>query len=176
MINQDRDNDGKCDLNCDTDNDGKPDTNVDTNGDGKCDLNCQPESDIYEGTYVIELQDIHSINEHNIQPGWSGTQTFKINNPNNVAITYDLEWTGITNNFTNVNNLYYSLKRDGITIIKDSRAPYGSQTLKNNETIAPNSEIEYSIVYEFKETNKNQNTDINKTFKSNIRVTAHEIR
>ena len=71
---------------------------------------------------------------------------------------------------------YTEIKQNTKVRIANGELKKGTRQFKNNETIAPNSEIEYSIVYEFKETNKNQNTDINKTFKSNIKVTAHEIR
>ena len=37
LMNQDLDNDGKCDLNCDTNKDGYPDKNIDFDGNGKVD-------------------------------------------------------------------------------------------------------------------------------------------
>ena len=47
--------------------------------------------------------------------------------------------------------------------------------LKNNEVVAANSQNEYEIKFEFKETGINQNIDQNKTYKSNIKVTAKSV-
>lgn len=53
LMNQDKDKDGKCDLNCDTDKDGFPDKYVDINGDGVSDENDEAIMQQITGTSTI---------------------------------------------------------------------------------------------------------------------------
>lgn len=135
----------------------------------------EEKDDTYEGEYIIEFEELTSLADYKVIPGWSGYQSFVIRNNNPKPIVYDLQWVNVENNFTDTNNLYFSLIRNNSRIIKDSRAPYTNQTLKTSEVVAANSENVYKVIYEFKESGINQDIDKNKTFKTNIKVTNIEV-
>ena len=169
-INIDTDNDGKCNLNCDTDNDGKCNYNCDTNNDGKCDTKCN-ETEIILGSNFL-IKDIVVLDQNkstDIGPGWSGSQIFRVINKTNEDVLYSLYWKNVINTFSTINNLDYTLKKNGI-IIGTSKVPYIESPLIERTNITANSEDEYELIYEFKETNQNQNIDQGKKFSSNLEV------
>ena len=189
--NIDVNGDGICDVNCnytkpdDDKNDDKDKEKDDGRSidikpdDKKSDENSKddkstptPEEDD-QTTYYIYLEDDITLNSEDIKPGWSGTQSFVVKNSNPVAINYNLIWFDVSNNFTTKNNLYYSVTRNGETILSNQRAPYVSQVFKDNEVVSPNSENKYVITYEFKNINEPQDEDQNKTFKANIKITTN---
>ena len=69
----------------------------------------------------------------------------------------------------NCNNLDYTITRNG-NLVGTSKTPYIESNLLENETIGPNSEITYTINYEFKENNQNQNIDQGKLFSTNLEL------
>ena len=71
--------------------------------------------------------------------------------------------------FTYDNNLDYTITRNG-NLVGTSKTPYIESNLLENETIGPNSEITYTINYEFKENNQNQNIDQGKLFSTNLEL------
>ena len=166
-INIDEDGDGKCDINCDTNKDGKCDYNCDTNGDGKCDTKCN-ETEIIIGENFF-IKDLIVLQAKDIGPGWNGSQTFKIINNTSDTVNYNLRWKNVINTFTYDNNLDYTITRNG-NLVGTSKTPYIESNLLENETIGPNSEITYTINYEFKENNQNQNIDQGKLFSTNLEL------
>ena len=85
-------------------------------------------------------------------------------------ISYKLDMINVTNTFTNANNLYYTIKRNGSIISNDNRTPYSDTTILNDVTIPAKSEHVYIIEYEFKDTGVNQDVDQNKIFRTGVRV------
>ncbi len=125
-----------------------------------------------ETTYYISLGDDITLDANKIEPGWTGSQSFTIKNTNKIDISYKLEWVNVYNNFTQTNNLYYNLLRNGETILTNQRTPYANSILINNQVVKANSENKYIINYEFKETGIAQNEDQNKTFRANVKLTV----
>ena len=188
----------RCRLNCDTDGDGKPDRNIDLDGDGICDLNCDTEKTVViedkdvpkkdddkkddkkeeeeknEGVFEIVFEEIKPLKSELIYPGWKGYYAFKIKNSTVKNIKYNISLVNITNNFTETNNLYYVIKKNGSVIGTEKRAPYHDEKILDNITINAKTEDNYTITYEFKDTNIPQDEDQNKTFKSTVRVAIAE--
>lgn len=186
----------KCNLNCDVDGDGTPDRNIDLNGDGICDLNCEnnevidlndknipinnddksggsnssSKSDENEGVFEIRFEEIKSIKEDYIIPGWTGYYAFTVKNDTVKNIKYNISLVNITNNFTETNNLYYVIRKNGVIVSEEKRAPYSDEVILDNITINAKTEDNYTITYEFKDTNVPQDVDQNKTYKSTVRV------
>ena len=182
FTNQDSNGDGKCDLNCDTNGDGKPDKNIDTDGDGvadknidldgdgKCDLNCDADLDNDKNIYYISLQDVKTLNTSNIVPGWSGTQSFQVNNNNPVSARYSLYWINVVNTFSEANNLEFEVTRNGKVILSGRKLPYQDESIIANEVIEANSTYTYVINYRFIESGSNQDVDQNKNFSANVKL------
>ena len=166
-LNIDTNGNGKCDINCDTNKDGKCDYNCDMNGDGKCDTKCN-ETEIIIGENFF-IKDLIVLQAKDIGPGWNGSQTFKIINNTSDTVNYNLRWKNVINTFTYDNNLDYTITRNG-NLAGTSKTPYIESNLLENETIGPNSEITYTINYEFKENNQNQNIDQGKLFSTNLEL------
>ena len=182
--NLDLDNDAECDINCDTNNDGKCELNCDTNGDGKCDLYCDtngdgvcdekcddPSIDIIEGEeYVLTLTDSSTYNKNNIIPGWTGSKSFKLSNSTTSPQVVNMNWINVKNTFTTVNNLYYSVSRNNVTLIKNARAPYKDSNIISNITIPAKTTYTFKFSFEFKNTNLNQDIDKGKSFDAKIKI------
>lgn len=181
-----------CTVNCDTDGDNWPDKDVDIDHDGTCDVNCSDGSkedkdhnyipDENEGDINIDTNEEDtfyvlnpmSINDTDIEPGWHDTYTLTIKNNTDYAISYKIEWTDVSNDFTNENNLYYRIARNGSTYLDNLRAPYSPLVIADNLIIRPKTTLKYVIDMRFLETYENQNIDSGKTFKGKLVITTNK--
>jgi hypothetical protein len=176
LTNIDTNNDGKCDLNCDTDGDGWPDKSIDLDGDGICDMYCPTTStmdtiNVGSGAevYSVNLTELSALSDSGIMPGWSGYQSFTIKSNYKSTVYFDLAWKDVTNNFTEENNLDYTVKRNG-NVISSGKAPYSDGVFLSNQAITTNTSDVYVITYTFKETGQNQDVDKAKTFSTHVQV------
>lgn len=186
-INIDIDGDGNVDLNVDTNNDKKADVNIDTDKDGKCDLSCTAPSgdendtqdDLTDGPLLdVETEDnitlylgtIKNIQAKDIIPGWKDTLVFTVTNNSDYNVYFKLNWSDVANTITEVNNITYTLSKDNVLIIPESKAPYQNSELLSKTLITPNTTYKYTMKFEFKETGVDQSVDQNKVFKGGIKA------
>ena len=168
--NCDTDGDGVCDYNC-YDENGNCTKECDTDGDGKCDIECDDEVVLGQLTFV----DTNKLNSNALVPGWTGSKTFIVMNNSTSVVKYKISWTNIINTFTSTNNLYYGLVRNGNTLadIETARVPRNvdqGKSLVDNVSIQPGEIHTYTITYEFRNTEFNQDVDKDKTFSTKLRV------
>ena len=179
-----------CLKNCDTDNDGLPDTNIDLNNDGICDLNCNGEINDNNHNYLIDDKEQitnNSIDENSsntfvitnllnitgidIEPGWESNYILVLNNYSNSTVAYNLEWENVINEFTQINNLDYSIARNSSIFMDNLKAPYTDSVLAERLILKANSSVKYVLTMRFLETGIDQNIDSGKTFKASFYIT-----
>lgn len=180
-----------CTTNCDTNGDGWPDKNVDIDGDGICDFNCNnkttnidADNNYYLDTkYDPAILDVTNskdadfyimnpleIKESEIEPGWNDKYVIEIKNNAYYAVAYKIVWENVTNEFTDANNLDYSLSRSNTYFLDNLKAPRSSIVLKDAMIIRNNSSARFVLDLNFRETGLNQNIDSGKTFKGQLKV------
>ncbi len=184
-----------CTTNCDTDNDGWPDTNVDLDYDGVCDINCEngqtnvdKNKDYYVDTedkakeitfdkgkkdifFILNPVDIKGVD---IEPGWQDTYVLEVYNNAPYAASYKVEWTDIINEFTEENNLYYDIRKNGRSYLMDMRTPYKNTAISDEIILRPKAKVRYVLNMRFLETNENQNVDSGKAFRGKLIVTLNK--
>ena len=127
--------------------------------------------DIIEGEeYVLTLTDSSTYNKNNIIPGWTGSKSFKLSNNTSSSQVVNMNWINVHNTFTTVNNLYYSVSRNNVTLIKNTRAPYKDSIIISNVTIPAKTTYTFKFNFEFKNTNLNQDIDKGKVFDAKIKI------
>jgi len=181
-----------CTKNCDTDNDGWPDVNVDLDGNGVCDFNCEGNSSTidkdnnyyldseYNSKAILDIIDNGDadfyimnpleIKSESIEPGWNDKYVIEVKNNAHYAVAYRIVWENVVNEFTDVNNLDYSLSRSNTGFLDNLKAPRNSIVLKDNKIIRNNSSAKFVLDISFKETGINQNIDSGKTFKGQLKI------
>ena len=173
-INVDTNNNGIPDLNVDLNDDGTPDVNIDTNNDGVCDLNCQGDDVIIEiepptnNELILYISYKQTVNANNILPGWTGVQEFIIINNSNYQVAYNLNWENVLNTFNKGKGMVYSLYRDDQKILNELDVPESDSKLLGSVILPPKTTQRYKVVYEFKETHTNQNSEQGKIFSADI--------
>lgn len=179
--------DGTCLYNCDTNRDGWPDKNIDLDGDGVIDIEDIHNVKEYQETaqnnisitsgkeYIVNYIDNDELDKV-IVPSWTGNKTFKITNTTNSTLNYSIKWVDVYNNYTETNNLYFGLKRNGVKILEteQNRLPYKEGYILKDVEIKPNEQHNYDLNFLFKETGENQDVDKGKTFYAKIKITATE--
>ncbi|MBQ6841395.1 MAG: hypothetical protein IJO63_04710 [Bacilli bacterium] len=181
-----------CTKNCDTDNDGWPDTNVDVDNDGICDFNCNNgTSNIdkdnnyyldseYDSAALLEITNSNDadfyimnpldIKSDSVEPGWADHYVLEVKNTAHYAVAYRIVWENVTNEFTDTNNLDYSLSRSNTSFLNNMKAPRASVVLKDNLIIKANSSAKFVMNIEFRETGINQNIDSGKSFRGQLKL------
>lgn len=185
-------NSSYCTKNCDTDGDGWPNTNVDVNDDGICDFNCNngtsnidKDNNYYlDSEYnseaildIVENDDADfyimnplEIKSDSIEPGWNDKYVIEIKNNAHYAVAYRIVWENVTNEYTDINNLDYSLSRSNTRFLDNLKAPRNGIVLKDNLIIRNNSSAKFVLDMTFRETGINQNIDSGKTFKGQLKI------
>lgn len=122
-----------------------------------------------------ELSDLvitngNSVSSQNMLPGDSVSNTFTINNPNNIKVCYSLKWSEVENTFINQTDVVYTLKDSKGNIVADIQFPSTSATsyIKTGLALATKTTENYTITITYKNTANNQINDMGKTFKGKI--------
>lgn len=195
VLNCDLDGNGIPNLNIDIDGDGKPDINIDLNGDGKADANLDtdddriPDRDLIDTkidivrdalisakglSYSLDYLDKYpSFSE--MVPGWKGTKSFKVTNNSSDTIMYDIEWDDLVNTFTYENRPFYSVVKDGNTLvaIQNGRFSYSAnngEKFVSSISINPGETHNYVINYEFNKNNTDQSVDNGKIIFGRLKI------
>ncbi len=115
-------------------------------------------------------------------PGAEQTKTFTISSAaeSDVAVTYSIKWTGVSNSFVN-DELRYTLSGQvtsqgvpsGQTVskVEDVKAPTGEEFIGSG-VLQPGEKHNYTLTLKFKETGSDQNSNQDKSFTGKIEVTT----
>ena len=170
LMNQDTNGDGICDLNCDTNGDGVPDKNIDTNGDGICDVNCDDDPIIDvdpSDNAILYVTYVKAVEALGIEPGWTDTQKFTIENQSNETLIFNINWKDVTNTFTMPGGFTYTIKRDGL-VEGTYDAPKTDSKIVERIIIPAKTTYSYEIIYNFNNLDQNQDEDQGKQFSAKI--------
>lgn len=120
----------------------------------------------------LTFSDNDTINVSNIEPGWSTIKTISVQNTGSNAVTYDIVWTNITNNFIDKSDLVYSstCTGSGCKTLSETEIPWSgtNQIVSEYITIPANTTQTYTITFRFLETNKVQDLNLYKTLNGRL--------
>ena len=134
------------------------------------------------GTLELTFNDKDSvITLNNAKPGDYYTKTITVKNTGTLASSYNLVWQELTNEIINdelvieatCKQLNASNTEEG-TCNPLSEAPVSSNTILKKVSISPSYTHEYTIKVTFKEMNKSQNYNTNKTFKGKFGIEEYQ--
>ena len=133
-------------------------------------------SDVVEtGSLSIVYTNGQELKGESIEPGWSLSKTFTVENTGTVEATYNINWENLTNTFVNKTDLVMSLtSTNGGGTLASTTVP----TLGNNINIIsdvlvePNTTQTYTITFNYaRSTTEDQTVDSNKTFSGTLDIT-----
>ena len=133
---------------------------------------------IVTGNLELTFTDTKEISLNNMLPGDSVTKTIKVTNTGTKEVAYNVGWTdyenGIINNELIIDctckRLNSSNTEEGTCNNVSKKAITGSNVISNIQ-IEPNVTHEYTLTITFKETNKPQNYNKNKSFNGKLNIT-----
>ena len=116
------------------------------------------------------ITDGNHVTSNNIIPGESVTNTFTVQNPNNLKVCFNLLWSDVVNEFINKEDLVVTLTDQSGRVLIDNQ-PFPTT---NDEVLAENLSIEgsttntYTLTITYKNSGQNQIADMGKTFSGTI--------
>ena len=133
---------------------------------------------IVTGNLELTFTDTSEILLENIIPGDSVTKTIKVTNTGTKEVAYNIGWTDYENGIINnelviegtCKRLNSSNTEEGTCNNVSKKAITGSNII-SNISIEPNVTHEYTLTITFKETNKPQNYNKNKSFNGKLNIT-----
>ena len=133
---------------------------------------------VTSGTLELTFTDTSEISLDNIIPGDSVTKTIKVANTGTKEVIYNVGWIDYNNEIINnelviegtCKRLNSSNTVDGTCNNVSKRAITGSNII-SNISIEPNITHEYTLKITFKDTNKPQNYNTNKSFNGKLNIT-----
>ena len=118
---------------------------------------------------IIDYEDGQSLNLNNAQPGQSIVKKFSIENNDKVDVYYEIELTDLLNEFSNKEDLVYSLRSsDGGANVFGSQVPSESTKIASRKIISVGTKHTYVLTVLFKDTDDIHEENIGKNFSSNI--------
>ncbi len=133
---------------------------------------------IVTGNIELTFTDTEEISLNNMLPGDSVTKTIKVTNTGSKEVAYNVGWTDYENGIINneliiegtCKRLNSSNTEEGTCNNVSKKAITGSNVISNIQ-IEPNVTHEYTLTITFKETNKPQNYNKNKSFNGKLNIT-----
>ena len=133
---------------------------------------------IVTGNLELTFTDTKEILLNNMLPGDSVTKTIKVSNTGTKEVAYNVGWTDYENGIINneliiegtCKRLNSSNTEEGTCNNVSKKAITGSNVISNIQ-IEPNVTHEYTLTITFKETNKPQNYNKNKSFNGKLNIT-----
>ena len=133
---------------------------------------------VVTGKLELTYTDASEISLNNAMPGNTIEKVIKVTNTGTKEVSYNIGWTDYINEITNnelviegsCKNLNSSNTEEGTCNGFTTKAITGSNIL-SNISIEPNITHEYTLKITFKETNKPQNYNKNKSFSGKINIT-----
>ena len=131
-------------------------------------------SDVVEtGTLSIVYTNGQELRGESIEPGWSLSKTFTVENTGTVEATYNINWENLTNTFVNKTDLVMSLTstNGGGTLEETQIRGSGSHiNIIKNIKIDPRVIQEYTLTIEYKNKDYDQSSDMGRSLIGKIEV------
>ena len=131
-------------------------------------------SDVVEtGSLSIVYTNGQELKGESIEPGWSLSKTFTVENTGTVEATYNINWENLTNTFVNKEDLVMSLtSTNGGGTLKESqiRGSGSHINIIKDIKIQPGVIQEYRLTIEYKNKDYDQSSDMGKSLIGKIEV------
>ena len=128
-------------------------------------------TDISSGTISdLIIADGNHVTSNNLIPGDSITNTFTVQNPNNLKVCFNLLWSDVVNEFINKADLVITLTdQSGKVLVSEKAFPSANdEILAENLSINGNTTNTYTLTITYKNSDQNQIADMGKTFSGTI--------
>ena len=125
------------------------------------------------GTLSITYTNGQEIRGESIEPGWSETKSFTVENTGTVPATYNINWETLTNTFVNKQDLVLTLSsdNDGGNSEEEQISSSGNHVnILSNITIQPGVIQTYTMTVTYKNENYDQSSDMGKQLLGKIEV------
>ena len=123
----------------------------------------------FDKTMQIKYVDTSNVSLVNAYTGSTFTKTFTVQNTGETVVYYDLIFDNLVNNFSNPDDLVYTLtSTNNGAVFNEKTMPHSNNIIASNIEIMPGVIQEYQMLITFKKTNKDQSNNMNKTFSANI--------
>lgn len=130
----------------------------------------------FDKTMQIKYVDTSNVSLVNAYTGSTFTKTFTVQNTGETVVYYDLIFDNLVNNFSNPDDLVYTLtSTNNGAVFNEKTMPHSNNIIASNIEIMPGVIQEYQMLITFKKTNKDQSNNMNKTFSANIDVIESKI-
>ena len=124
---------------------------------------------------TIVFTDTSNVSMVNGYTGDSIIKKFTIENTSDYVLHYDIILKNVINNFSNPEELVYTLYSTDGGYRNTSMVPTDDSVIASNILVKPGKKHEYTFQVTFLDTNTNQNDNMNKTFSSNIDIVPSNI-
>ena len=124
---------------------------------------------------TIVFTDTSNVSMVNGYTGDSIIKKFTIENTSDYVLHYDIILKNVINNFSNPEELVYTLYSTDGGYRNTSMVPTDDSVIASNILVKPGKKHEYTFQVTFLDTNTNQNDNMNKTFSSNIDIIPSNI-
>lgn len=122
-----------------------------------------------ENTNII-FNDTSNVSMVNAYTGDKIVKNFTIENTSSLPIYYDIELINVVNNFSNKDDLVYTLISDNAAYRTESIIPSEDENIASNILIKSHEKHEYTMEITFLKTENDQNDNMGKTFSSKINI------
>src|SRR5574344_608057 len=126
----------------------------------------------FNGTMEITYTDTSNVSLVNAYTGESISKTFTVENTGDSTVYYNIDLEELVNNFTNPDDLVYTLSESGGNVaISSTPVPTTSNTpIASNIRINAGVTHTYVMTITFLKTDEDHSNNMNKTFSSKINV------
>ena len=126
---------------------------------------------ITNGVMSLEYTDGDEITLANAVPGNSVTKTFTVKNTGNVATTYTIYFSELSNKFVDKTDLVYTLtSTDGGKNVAQTQVPDSNEAMVNNYEIEAGKTHTYTLTITFLDKDENQDDNQNVSFSTKVTI------